>query len=193
MKIFHGGPRYRERGFTLVELMISLVLGLLVLLGVGKVFVSLKVSFNELQGISERQELISYISNVVSFEARSSGGAKKCIDQGSGCFRVEYQSNDFRQGYCSGSDESFAVEYYLDFNDDGEDYSLYAAYGCQDSADDAVTYVNTEPLLKVDEGIVLNVDDDDDDGFCNEGSCIRLKAFDENNDRFFVYHMAARP
>ena len=48
--------RYRQRGFSLVELMVSLVIGLFVLAGVGSVYITGKRSYQARDGLSLLQE-----------------------------------------------------------------------------------------------------------------------------------------
>ncbi|MDC8805321.1 prepilin-type N-terminal cleavage/methylation domain-containing protein [Halomonas pacifica] len=186
-----AGNRKINSGFTLIELMISLVLGLLVLLGVGKVFVSLKVSFDEMEKVVGRQEMISTILSIVSYEVRNSGSnavellcssndSNDCPDS----FIVRSQDG-LREGYCSGSDKSDAVEYFVD--EVGGVHSFYAAHHCEDAYGGA--YLNTEPVVIFDENLSLRLYAD---GICEDGDCIRLEVIDENDESIFSSYMTMR-
>lgn len=62
-----------QKGFTLVELMVALVIGLLIVFGASQLFVTSKVSFNRMELLSERQESLRYFVDVISLDIRSSG------------------------------------------------------------------------------------------------------------------------
>lgn len=61
----------RERGFSLVELMVALVVGLLVLLGAFELLVSGKRNFDRASAIFERQESLRFIVDSISYDVRS--------------------------------------------------------------------------------------------------------------------------
>lgn len=65
---------YRSKksdGFSLVELMIALVVGLIVILGAGQLFFMSLQSFGRMDSLAQRQESLRYIVDVMSDDVRS--------------------------------------------------------------------------------------------------------------------------
>lgn len=107
-------------GFTLVELMVALVLGLLVVLGASQLFLTSSQTFRSIEELNRRQEVVSYISNMLSQEVRQSrvvspvgpGGAE--VNE-SGRLKLEFYDSDEYNPYCSSvTDKMVGVEYFLD-------------------------------------------------------------------------------
>lgn len=65
----HNG-KGAQAGFTLVETMISLVIGLLVVLGVTRVFIGGLESFEQVEILGEKQATISFASNMIIEDIR---------------------------------------------------------------------------------------------------------------------------
>ncbi|WP_412852277.1 PilW family protein [Ectothiorhodospira shaposhnikovii] len=80
-------------GFSLVELMIAMVLGLIVLAGVGHVFLSARMSYTDLQRISAMQDNVGFLSDYLVVSLR-------------GAENVVWDSSDNRLGFQNG-DESY--------------------------------------------------------------------------------------
>lgn len=72
-----------EQGFTLVELMIAMVLGLLVIAGVGSLYVSNKQTYTTSEDLSEYQENVRYIFEMMTKDIRQADGTP--------CRRKEYK------------------------------------------------------------------------------------------------------
>ncbi|ATJ84320.1 PilW family protein [Halomonas beimenensis] len=109
-----------QQGFTLVELMIALVLGLLVVLGVSQVYLMTLQSSRAIADVAARQEVVSYFSNVVGNEVRASftaypvsGGVP---DASAGNLQINYTDDaadpPFSELYCPASEALEALEYY---------------------------------------------------------------------------------
>lgn len=62
----------RSRGFSLVELMIALVVGLLITLGAFQLFVTSQKTFDHSLAVLERQEALRFIVDSLSYDIRSS-------------------------------------------------------------------------------------------------------------------------
>lgn len=60
-----------SRGFSLVELMIAMVVGLVIVLGAGQIFIAGLQSFRQLDELSRRQETVRYVSDVMLDDIRS--------------------------------------------------------------------------------------------------------------------------
>lgn len=75
---------HRSLGFTLVELMVALVIGLLVLAGAIQLFVTSKRVFGEIEVLGARQEAIRYIPNRMSADVRTSLGVQVVEDEEEG-------------------------------------------------------------------------------------------------------------
>lgn len=97
-------------GFTLVELMVALVIGLIIVLGAGQLFLMGKQSYDRLAELALRQESLRYLTDLVSLDIRTASG----VDADGSTLTLDYdpgvRPND---PYCSGS-ELNEVEYALD-------------------------------------------------------------------------------
>ncbi|MDI5922438.1 prepilin-type N-terminal cleavage/methylation domain-containing protein [Halomonas sp. LR5S13] len=63
--------RKEAGGFSLVELMIALVIGLIIVLGAGQLLLMGVQSFREMESLAKRQETIRYMADVLSEDIRS--------------------------------------------------------------------------------------------------------------------------
>ena len=77
---FKASKRYR--GFSLVELMVALVVGLLITLGAFQLFVTSKKTFNHSLAVLERQETLRFIIDSLSYDIRSSSATNMLDDSG---------------------------------------------------------------------------------------------------------------
>ena len=69
----NDGMQGRERGFTLVEVLVSLVIGLLLILGVSVVFISSQQALNEAQSIARMQENLRFAADYLVRDLRNAG------------------------------------------------------------------------------------------------------------------------
>ena len=74
---------YRSRGFSLVELMVALVITLILLAGIGQIFLSSKKSFNIQDSLSRMQENGRYAMANIIQDLRRAGywGGNADIDK----------------------------------------------------------------------------------------------------------------
>ncbi|MDN3557130.1 prepilin-type N-terminal cleavage/methylation domain-containing protein [Halomonas maura] len=111
-----------QRGFTLVELMVALVLGLLVVLGVSQIYLSTLQSSRAITDVAARQEVVSYFSHVVGNEVRASltaypvsgGGATDSAGNLQINFTGDAADPPFSDLYCPGTEALEALEYYTE-------------------------------------------------------------------------------
>lgn len=118
-------PENKESGFSLVELMIALVIGLLILLGAGQLFVMSKQSYDQMASLATRQQSIRAIFDLVSLDIRTAQG----VEDNSGnqnILKLSYdagsRSND---PYCPGTSLSEVT-----YTFDSEERALYVAVVC---------------------------------------------------------------
>jgi type IV pilus assembly protein PilW len=71
---FSSPSQRRQRGFSLVELMVALVLGLLVIGGVGGVFLSQRELYHQNENLARMQENARYAFEVMARSLREAGG-----------------------------------------------------------------------------------------------------------------------
>jgi len=74
VKFATNAQRSSAKGFTLIELMIALVLGLLIIAGVIGVFVSNKQAYRQNENLARMQESARYAFEVVARDIRDAGG-----------------------------------------------------------------------------------------------------------------------
>lgn len=179
-----AGNRKINSGFTLIELMISLVLGLLVLLGVGKAFLAVKVMNDRGQLVSSRAEALGYISNVLSYEIRSASSlspvaSNNPVDSAAN-LQVDYPPG-FDSGvnnYCADDDFGNSLEYYVQYNAalDLYDFSVFYECGVNDVE---------QAVISSRESFFVVFNKSDPTGICDsaEDNCIRMTiCFDSNAD-----------
>jgi prepilin-type N-terminal cleavage/methylation domain-containing protein len=74
-------------GFTLVELMVALVIGLIIVLGAGQLFLMGKQTYDRVVDLSSRQESLRYLTDILSLDIRTASG----VDLGDGsAITLEY-------------------------------------------------------------------------------------------------------
>jgi prepilin-type N-terminal cleavage/methylation domain-containing protein len=107
-------PSRRHQGFTLVELMVALVLGLLVVIGATQLFLTTRQTFVTVEEVNRRQEVVSFITNVVAYEVRASTGVSPWEGQvkavNSGNLVIQVSDGEYG-GHCSSGDLQ-ALEYF---------------------------------------------------------------------------------
>ncbi|MGM0915625.1 MAG: PilW family protein [Pseudomonadota bacterium] len=118
----------RQLGFSLIELMIAMVIGLVLLLAATEAFRSIKISFNRLQDISNLQSSLSFVSDTLLHDIRRA----ELIDENDGVFTIRFMNDD--------------QHLYRVTEDDG-DYMLQVDSG-DGFAALATGLVNDQPLLE---------------------------------------------
>jgi len=73
MNVYASSSSHNQRGFTLIELMISLLLGILVVIAVSSVFMSGRRAYGTTQGINRIQESQRIAFELMSSDIRSAG------------------------------------------------------------------------------------------------------------------------
>lgn len=134
-----------EGGFSLVELMVALVIGLLVVFGASSIFVSMKGSFNRLGGLADRQEAIRYISDSIMMDVRVSDEVchdPDCPD----VVRIKIPKRTHGTLYCN-TDEAYYV-FYRVIDDPFSSYeALGVAKDCDASDGISVDIGDYEPIV----------------------------------------------
>ena len=69
----NSATSHGHRGFTIIEMMIALLLSLLLLAGVGQVYVSSKQSYRVAENVARLQENSRFAMNIVTREIRMAG------------------------------------------------------------------------------------------------------------------------
>ncbi|MDY7117386.1 prepilin-type N-terminal cleavage/methylation domain-containing protein [Halomonas sp. SSL-5] len=71
-------------GFTLVELMVSLVLGLLVVAAAIQLFSTIKNTYTTVSSLNARQEVVRFLSDAISQDVRTAASLEQPYDNGLG-------------------------------------------------------------------------------------------------------------
>ena len=140
-------------GFTLVELMVALVIGLLVMAGAIQLFVMTKRTFNEMEGLAARQEAMRFVSDILSVDIRtassmSTGDFTPCNDSDAdpiAGLRLLYSSDRNPRSddpYCASGDLREARYFSGDVN------QLSFCYVCGAGNPEVLTPSSTEVLQK---------------------------------------------
>lgn len=72
----------RQRGFTIVELMVAVAVGLIIIAGVGQVFVSNKHAYRYIEGVSTLQEQANYALDFIGSQAAAAGYIRNSFNFG---------------------------------------------------------------------------------------------------------------
>lgn len=132
----HKGRQFQS-GFTLIELMVALVLGLLVVLGASQLFLTSSQAFRSIDDINRRQEVVSYVSSVIGSEIRAARVAHPIGSDGSstnesGRLQLEFDA-EYDSPYCPSSDDVLVdVEYEVKSSPGDEDLFLFVEAKCED-------------------------------------------------------------
>ncbi|MFG6160676.1 PilW family protein [Halomonas sp. 1390] len=94
---------YYQRGFSLVELMIALVIGLLVVFGATQIFTSGKRSYEQASLLNQRQETLRYLVDVMAQDIRTADPLSAASSDGSS-LTLDYSESRESDAYCSGDD-----------------------------------------------------------------------------------------
>ncbi|GHB11751.1 PilW family protein [Modicisalibacter luteus] len=91
----------RQRGFTLVELMIAMVIGLIIVLGSSQIFSANRQSFDRVEQLNDRQEKLRFLVDAVSLDVRTADSSMEILNAGSK-LTLHYSGNRTSDPYCSG-------------------------------------------------------------------------------------------
>ena len=163
-----------QKGFTLIELMVALVIGLIIMVGAIQLFLVSKSSFNRVGALAERQEVLRFVSDVISLDIRTASGfdAKEVDSK----IELSYANATYRPDdpYCGGSGWLSEVVYSISGDSIEVDYVCSGggagSCGVQRDADDGAL------LFAADVGaqgvsVLVGAGDGGDDGadFVDEG------------------------
>lgn len=73
---------HRQRGFTIVELMVAVAVGLIIIAGVGQVFVSNKHAYRYIAGVSTLQEQANYALDFIGSQTAAAGYIRNSFNFG---------------------------------------------------------------------------------------------------------------
>ncbi|KPQ21908.1 PilW family protein [Halomonas sp. HL-93] len=82
--------RHSQRGFTLVELMVAMVIGTIIILGAGQLFLTTFQTFQNVDTISRKQENLVFIAQRVTSEIRQNGPGRYTLE----CETEQVQEKD---------------------------------------------------------------------------------------------------
>ncbi|SFI10105.1 PilW family protein [Modicisalibacter xianhensis] len=104
----------RQGGFTLIELMIAMVIGLVILLGASQVFLASRQTFERVDQLNDRQEILRFLADSVSLDIRTADNNMAVTNTGSTLI-LRYGESRSEDPYCSGGnlervDYQFVVE-----------------------------------------------------------------------------------
>lgn len=107
-----------QKGFSLVELMVALVLGLLVMAGAIQVFVIIKSTYNDMSSLAQRQEAIRFIADAIARDARTAPIVHSLPHDHTGTPSSEvyfqYEPPYLGHPYCASGGSLHLVRYYGD-------------------------------------------------------------------------------
>lgn len=97
-------PKATQAGFTLIELMISLTLGLVVMLGASQIFISVNKAYTETQRFAQLQGDLSLISDMLASDVREASAVSVANDaSGNSTLTLTLASGDIVYNLASGN------------------------------------------------------------------------------------------
>ncbi|WP_435403842.1 PilW family protein [Halomonas sp. MA07-2] len=122
-----GNNTFRySSGFSLVELMVALLIGLLILLGAGQLFLMSKRSYDQAEMLATRQQAVRSIFDIISLDVRT---ADRVVDNASNQlvlllkFAADRREKD---PYCPSNEKLKKVQ----FTFDSSDQALFVSVDC---------------------------------------------------------------
>ena len=70
----------KQKGFTLVELMVAMAIGTVIILGAGQLFLTTFQTFRTVDELSRKQENLIFIAQRVSSEIRQNGPGRYTLE-----------------------------------------------------------------------------------------------------------------
>ncbi|WP_302139634.1 PilW family protein [Halomonas alkalicola] len=122
MKICVGaGPR-GLRGFSLIELMVSLVIGLVLLLGAFQFYSALSSSYSQMRVLGDRQHALRFIVDVLSEDVRAVGrkgvvSNEPDVEGSRLVYKLIYSPSRKSSFYCGAGEDLDALDYVFDPDD----------------------------------------------------------------------------
>ncbi len=114
-----NGLWLKQQGFTLVELMVAIVIGLIISVGAIQLFLVSKSSFDRVSALADRQETLRFVFDVISLDIRTASG----YSAGASVLTLSFGSGVRPDDpYCSPGELS-VVEYSLSGSDLDVDYA----------------------------------------------------------------------
>lgn len=140
----------KQKGFTLVEMMIAMAIGTIIILGAGQLFLTTLQTFRTVDKLSRKQETLIFITEVIARDIRSALDIDLELDSAAIEFSISPQGSD-----CNVDD--YLKKRYLLTEINGK-FSLSIRRKCSNERG----WRNSEPLV---EGFY----DDSDESFSFEG------------------------
>lgn len=140
----------KQKGFTLVELMVAMAIGTVIILGAGQLFLTTFQTFKTVDELSRKQESLIFITEVMVKDIRAAIAIDEVRDDA-----AIHLSMPAQDGNCK-EDDYFEKEYFLSKTNDN--FSLSIRNKCGDESE----WSNAEPLV---EGFY----DDSNESFVVEG------------------------
>jgi prepilin-type N-terminal cleavage/methylation domain-containing protein len=137
------------QGFSLVELMVALVIGLLIMLGATQLFITGKQTFNHAEKLGKRQETLRYLVDVISQDIRMADPLSEALVETAGEINLYYELTRTNDPYCAGGDSSDLAR--LRYYQNGS--SLKVEVFCGDPA----TSVSDEAIVSGIEGATFDL------------------------------------
>lgn len=100
-----------QRGFTLIELMIALIIGLIITLGASQLFITSKRSFDRSESLAARQETMRFLVDTLSLDIRTADrGGMSISGDNNEVLTLLYSGSQDNDPSCA-TDEEYRLEY----------------------------------------------------------------------------------
>lgn len=113
--------RGAEQGFSLVELMVALVIGLVVLLGASQLYLTLRQNLNRAEALNERQDTLLFASSTLLRDIRAAKSIAVAEEGDPPRATLTLTLDGTRRGdYCAdAAGGDLDLDYFLDATDEG--------------------------------------------------------------------------
>ncbi|WP_010626531.1 PilW family protein [Halomonas sp. KM-1] len=150
------GASRRQAGFTLVELMVAMVIGLIIILGAGQLFLMGFQTFRQIELLSNKQAALTFATELLIRDIRRSDNGAVAWNDSSRTLTVEFDSPGGVDG-CNLEQRVRRIYSLSSTSTPQEGFSLLLTQTCNGSG------ANTEPVVSAFASGGFEVDDSDGD------------------------------
>lgn len=162
-------PYQRQRGFTLVELMVAMAIGTVIILGAGQLFMTTFQNFEKVRELSQKQDVVVFFTQFVAKELRKGGAPERyelsCLIERAKCRCTIHDTRnedgtpksqrepiidfykDFEKGYAISDEECSEDQEPLASPVVGKDHQYFVSVPIMKSGESLMFYVTNRDVV----------------------------------------------
>lgn len=139
-----------QQGFTLIELMVSLVIGLIIILGASQLFIASRESFDRIEILAERQQSLRFLSDSISLDVRTADSGRMVVSGAGSTLTLTYTENRENDPYCTAGQKLTGLVYQFESSEN----TLKLSPECDSVALGPQPLVSGVELVRFNEGFI---------------------------------------